>query len=118
MKPYLENASSTTQERNFNYRQSRARMCLENAFGRLKGRWRCLLKRSDSHLCNVPNIGASCVVLHNFCELCGDHCLPEWIIDDHATVSHSHCSTTFIPSSRTAARAARSRIRDAIRDSL
>ena len=38
MKPYVENAHTTAQERLFNYRQSRARMVVENAFGRLKGR--------------------------------------------------------------------------------
>ena len=116
MKPYLENASSTRQESNFNYRQNRARMCVENAFGRLKGRWRCLLKRNDSHLCNVPNIVASCVVLHNFCEIFGDSCLLEWIVNDPTVVSHF--SSTSTPSSGTAARAAGSRIRDAIRDSI
>ena len=79
MKPYPETAQITAEERRFNYRQSRARMTVENAFGRLKGRWRCLLKRMDCHLSNVPNIVASCVVLHNMCKMFGDHCDNEWI---------------------------------------
>ena len=118
MKPYLENARSTSQERNFNYRQSRARMCVENAFGRLKGRWRCLLKRVDSHLCNVPNVVASCIVLHNFCEILGDNCLPEWVIDNSSTAFDCHSSSPSTPISGTAVRAAGSLIRDAIKDSL
>ena len=48
-------------------------MVVENAFGRLKGRWRCLLKRMDFMLENVPNIVATCVILHNICEMFGDH---------------------------------------------
>ena len=39
MKPYPENVTTTTEEKVFNYRQSRARMVVENAFGRLKGCW-------------------------------------------------------------------------------
>ena len=37
MKPYPENASSMCTIWRYNYRQSRARMSIENAFGRLKG---------------------------------------------------------------------------------
>ena len=79
MKPYPEHAHMTHQQRNFNYRQSRARIVIEIAFGRLKGRWRCLLKRLDCHVINVGNIVASCVVLHNLCEMIGDECLADWV---------------------------------------
>ena len=51
---------------------------MENAFGRLKGRCRCLLKRLDFKLENVPYIVSACMVLHNMCEMYGDNCLTEW----------------------------------------
>ena len=51
---------------------------MENCFGRLKGWWRCLLKRLDFKLENVTSVVAACVTLHNICEKCGDHCLDEW----------------------------------------
>ena len=113
MKPYLENASTTPQQRNFNYQQSSARMVVENAFGRLKGRWRCLLKRIDSHVSNVPNIVSSCIVLHNICEIYGNHCLQEWVINKESS-SGSNTTSVSAPACNTAA----SSVRDAIRDSL
>ena len=78
MKPYIENDTTTAAQKLFNYRQSRARMVVENAFGRLKGRWRCLLKRLDTKLENVTMVIAACVVLHNVCEKYGDSFCEEW----------------------------------------
>ena len=68
MKPFADNGGLTPDARTFNYWLSRARIVIENAFGRLKGRWRCLLKRTDMDLKNIPNVIARCVILHNICE--------------------------------------------------
>ena len=65
MKPYPEYAGMPQKQRNFNFRLSKARITVKHAFGRLKGRWRYLLKRMDYHIDNVPHVVAACVVLHN-----------------------------------------------------
>ena len=114
MKPYIENSCTTTKERLFNYRQSRARMVVENAFGRLKGRWRCLLKRIDAQLSNVPNVVASCVTLHNICELYGDHCSDEWVVDERGATAAVASTQSGANSTNTTA----TEIRDAIKDFL
>ena len=80
MKPYPDTGHLTVAEGHFNYCQSRVRMVVENAFGCLKGRWHCLLKRMDYYDIKHPtNAVASCVVLHDICEQLGDVCLPDWI---------------------------------------
>ena len=58
---------------------------IENAFGHLKGRRRCLLKWIDLHVSNIPDIVATCVILDKICELCDDHCLAEWIVSNNTT---------------------------------
>ena len=93
MMPFPDNGNTTRPQKTFNYRQSRARMVVENAFGRLKGRWRCLLKRMDNNLSNVSNVVAACVVLHNFCDMQGDGYLAEWGLQEGSTFSTAAAST-------------------------
>ena len=63
----------TRQEYHWNYVQSSTCMCIERAFGMLKGRWRILLKRVDVHLKNVPELVSTCLLLHNICIVFGDN---------------------------------------------
>jgi hypothetical protein len=44
LKPFPDNQHMTAERNIFNYRLSRARIVVENAFGRLKARWRRLMK--------------------------------------------------------------------------
>ena len=57
LKPFPHGATSQDQQR-FNYHLSQAGMVTENAFARLKGRWRCLMKRLDVELHKVPTVVA------------------------------------------------------------
>ena len=72
MKAFQDNGRLTSQQKLFNYRLSRARVVVEHAYGRLKGRWRCLLKRLDINVKDVPELVAACCTLHNMCEIHSD----------------------------------------------
>ena len=100
MKPYPEYMGMLRKNRRFNYNLSRARIVVEHAFGRLKGMWRCLMKRLDHQLDHVTNVIAACVVLHNICKLMGDECQEEWIDTsletDRLEVASNATSTTSI----------------------
>lgn len=85
MKPYSDNGSLTREQKYFNQRLSKARVSVECAFGRLKGRWRCIRNRLDVHLENVPNIVSACCVLHNICEMQGKTFEDDW---------YTHCDNT------------------------
>lgn len=66
MKEYT-NCSSNEQVI-FNQMLRSARNQIECAFGRLKARWRILLRPVDIPIDKVPNVVFACFVLHNFCE--------------------------------------------------
>lgn len=78
MKGFTEHHEPTREEARYTYSLSSARMVVENAFVRLKGRWRCLTKRNEIELSAMPNVVAACCILHNVCEMQKDDFLPEW----------------------------------------
>ena len=79
MKPFAHNSTLTTSQRSFNYHLSRAHIVVENAFGRLKARWRRLMKRNDMNIENVPCVITACCILHNICEVHGDSFNELWL---------------------------------------
>ena len=78
MKPFSDDGQLTRGKARFNFKLSSARMTVENAFGRLKGRWRCLLKRNDTASNKIPKLVTACCVLHNICEKYGESFDDEW----------------------------------------
>ena len=84
---------------------------VENAFGRLKGRWRSLLKRNDSAVKFLPTYVTACCVLHNICELYNDSFEEDWLITDGEAVSLEQSSVLSVPTPNTTSGAL---IRDAL----
>ncbi|XP_017465343.1 PREDICTED: putative nuclease HARBI1 [Rhagoletis zephyria] len=76
IKPFTGNLSP--EEESFNCNLSSGRIVVENAFGRLKGRWRCLSKRIDVDPNFVPSVVLACAVLHNFAEQQKEIFLDSW----------------------------------------
>ena len=63
------NGRLTEAEKLFNMSLCKMRFVVEHAFGRLKGRWRSLLKRNDTTIQYIIQQTAACCVLHNLCEM-------------------------------------------------
>ena len=77
LKPYT-NAVLSADQRYFNYRLSRARMVTEGAYGRLKGRWRVLMRKCESRKSTTKKMTLACTVLHNLCINMDDPSAPHW----------------------------------------
>ena len=99
MKAFPDNGRLSCEQKVFNYRLSRARVVVEHSYGRLKGRWRCLLKRLDIDVRDVSELVAACCVLHNIREVHGDAFDDDWLngVDSQEFESTSSCNSTSNP---------------------
>lgn len=66
MKPYNETADMTARQKRYNFKLSSTRMVIENAIGRLKGKFRRLKDLQSRSLERIKLIIRACIILHNF----------------------------------------------------
>ena len=64
----------------------------------------------DNQLVNVPNVFATCVVLHNMCEMFGDNCREEWVHQEEPSVAQLTSVTSYF--SKTSATVLRNALKD------
>lgn len=101
LKPYPFHSTLSAAQKTFNYRLSRARIVSEIAFGRLKARWRRLLKANEMWPENISEVIAACCVLHNICEIHGSDIDEEWlqgITNDEADIEDPPSSVSAVGS--------------------
>lgn len=98
MRPYPRSGRLNLPKKVFNYRLSRARRVVENAFGILVERWRIYRKPITSSVANAKKIVQATIVLHNFIinneeQMQLQHRYTHITNDrDHSTISGGLCS--------------------------
>jgi hypothetical protein len=89
--PYTHQNMTWTQHQ-FNERVAAVRGVARGAVRRLKARWRCLQRRTEVKMQDLPSLIAACCVLHNFCERAGEGLDPDImqyeLDDDEGDVDH------------------------------
>ena len=68
----LANRGKGQEEQSFGFKLSSARMVIECAFGRLKGRFGCLRRDINIDMKYLPEVIYACFILHNYCEINND----------------------------------------------
>ncbi|CAF2206379.1 unnamed protein product [Rotaria magnacalcarata] len=79
LKPYPEHLELNEVQKNYNKIFCGARRVVENAFGRLKARFRIVYKRMECDINFATQIINTCVTLHNICEHYVDTITLEWL---------------------------------------
>lgn len=82
MKPFKQTRTLTESRLRYNCALSQARVVVEQAYGILKGRWRCLYKAMEEKISSVPLTILTCFVLHNICIIVGDPSTMDPVEDD------------------------------------
>ena len=116
MKPYpyhvAPTGSNLAERESFNVYLSSGRMLIEGAFGRLKGRWRKLLKRNEMHHGQAKRLVAACCILHNLCEAQEEQFFDAWLPDSEHELAFPQ--PPLVPFSGRANSASANQMRDAI----
>ena len=94
MKPFTHGTVLTAQQKTFNYRICRARIVVENSYGRLKARWRRLMKRNDMNIDNISHAITAACILHNICEIHGESFNEAWLREIQPDSSFPQPSST------------------------
>lgn len=79
MKNFPYTSATTKEQDSFNAYINKGRVVVEMAFGRLKGRWRRLMKKMDVNVNYAPTIILACCVLHNIVEFNKEDCPEKWL---------------------------------------
>ncbi|XP_036320800.1 protein ALP1-like [Rhagoletis pomonella] len=79
MKPYAFSMALTETQKLYNYKLSKCRRVVENAFGHLKGRFRRVGKGLDNRIGKAPIIIRACCVLHNYLNEMNDTINDMWL---------------------------------------
>ena len=89
-KPFSQGSGLTPQQVHFNNCLSMDKVVVENAFGRLKGRFRCIAKRLDLKVDNCVLVVSACCTLHNYCELSQQTFDESWLGDIQVNYTRAH----------------------------
>ncbi|XP_064475764.1 uncharacterized protein LOC135389661 [Ornithodoros turicata] len=87
VKPFRHRARLDDDMRRFNYHLSKAGRIVENAFGRMKARFRYTMKRLECDLDNAPLAIRTCCVLNNICEAFSEPLMQQWASDSEVASS-------------------------------
>ncbi|XP_036340033.1 putative nuclease HARBI1 [Rhagoletis pomonella] len=87
MKPFPYSPNQPAIQKTFNYRLSRCRRVIENAFGQLKARFRKIGRGLQVAPKNVNIIIRTCCILHNFLKMENDEVSMSWIQDSRENIT-------------------------------